>query len=415
MFIADTSNDRVVMVAPDGTQSVVASGLSDPGGIAVDSSGDVFIADTGNNRVLEITRTGKQTTVGAGLVMPMGVAVDAAGDVFIADAGNDRVLEVTTDGSQETVGSSLAFPTAAAVDSAGDVFIADTNNDRVVEVTSAGIQTTFISGLQFPTGVAVDPAGDVFIAVSSDVGGGVNTNEVLMVNSSRTETPVGLGLGEPAGVAVNGKGDVFIADVSHNQVLEETPGLPVEVSRGSPSLFWANPADIPYGTPLGPNQLDATSPVPGTFSYSPRPGTIFPAGTNQLLSVTFTPTDSADYTTATAIVFINVDHATPVLGWAAPASIAHGTLLGASQLDATANVPGTFTYTPAPGRCCRWAKARPSRSPLRRRTRPISPTVTTTTTINVVSPPITILGAHALFQRRFKQGKPTGAPFSLAM
>jgi uncharacterized protein (TIGR02145 family) len=39
----------------------------------------------------------------------------------------------------------------------------------------------------------------------------------------------------------------------------------------------------------------------------------------------------------------------PVITWSNPADIVSGTLLGAVQLNATANVPGTFVYTPASG------------------------------------------------------------------
>ena len=35
--------------------------------------------------------------------------------------------------------------------------------------------------------------------------------------------------------------------------------------------------------------------------------------------------------------------------WANPADIIHGTALSGTQLDATASVPGTFTYIPAAG------------------------------------------------------------------
>jgi hypothetical protein len=40
---------------------------------------------------------------------------------------------------------------------------------------------------------------------------------------------------------------------------------------------------------------------------------------------------------------------TPVITWANPANITFGTALGAGQLNATANVAGTFTYSPAAG------------------------------------------------------------------
>ena len=52
---------------------------------------------------------------------------------------------------------------------------------------------------------------------------------------------------------------------------------------------------------------------------------------------------------ATATVAITVVKATPVITWATPAAITYGTALGAAQLNATANAPGTFSYTPASG------------------------------------------------------------------
>ncbi len=121
------------------------------------------------------------------------------------------------------------------------------------------------------------------------------------------------------------------------------------VSKASSVITWANPAAITYGTALGATQLNATANVAGTFVYSPAAGTVLPVGT-QTLSVTFTPTDATDYTNASATVLLVVGKATPVIAWATPAPIAHGTPLSSTQLNATANTPGTFAYTPAAGR-----------------------------------------------------------------
>jgi hypothetical protein len=119
------------------------------------------------------------------------------------------------------------------------------------------------------------------------------------------------------------------------------------VSQATPTIAWATPAAITYGTPLGAAQLNATASVPGSFSYSPASGTLT-AGPH-VLSVTFTPTDTADYTTATATVTLQVSQAAPTLTWATPMPITYGTPLGAAQLNATASVPGTFSYSPAAG------------------------------------------------------------------
>ena len=123
----------------------------------------------------------------------------------------------------------------------------------------------------------------------------------------------------------------------------------INVQKAKPTLTWANPADVTYGTPLGPLQLDATASVPGTFAYAPAAGTILEAGPAQALSVTFTPADTADYAPVTATANINVLKATPNVTWANPAGITYGTALSATQLDATASVPGTFAYAPAAG------------------------------------------------------------------
>lgn len=48
--------------------------------------------------------------------------------------------------------------------------------------------------------------------------------------------------------------------------------------------------------------------MPGTFTYNPDFGTVLKVGTHAL-NVTFTPTDAANYNTATAGVSINVTKA----------------------------------------------------------------------------------------------------------
>ena len=117
---------------------------------------------------------------------------------------------------------------------------------------------------------------------------------------------------------------------------------------GAASITWNPPATIQYGAPLGDVELDATASVPGNLLYSPAAGTILQAGP-QKLTVTFTPSDSATYSTVTSNVEITVAQATPVITWAQLSPIQQGTPLGAAQLNATANVQGTMAYTPVLG------------------------------------------------------------------
>jgi len=120
------------------------------------------------------------------------------------------------------------------------------------------------------------------------------------------------------------------------------------VSQTTPVISWTAPSAVTYGTGLNSAQLNATASVPGTFAYSPTTGAVLGAGTQSLLA-TFTPTDATDYTSATKTVSLTVSQATPIVSWAAPTAITYGAALSATQLNATASVPGIFTYTPVTG------------------------------------------------------------------
>ena len=125
--------------------------------------------------------------------------------------------------------------------------------------------------------------------------------------------------------------------------------LNVSSASVAPTITWSNPADIVYGTLLSATQLNATASVPGTFTYTPALGTKLDAGATQNLKVDFTPTDLVNYLATSKTVTINVDKATPVITWSNPADISSQTALGNTELNATANVAGTFIYTPALG------------------------------------------------------------------
>jgi hypothetical protein len=127
-----------------------------------------------------------------------------------------------------------------------------------------------------------------------------------------------------------------------------TATVSINVNTGAPTITWPTPAAIAYGTALSATQLDATSSVAGTFSYSPVAGTVLTAGSHTI-TATFTPTDTSDYTSATATVSITVNTGAPAITWPTPAAIAYGTALSATQLDASSSVAGSFSYSPVAG------------------------------------------------------------------
>jgi hypothetical protein len=90
-----------------------------------------------------------------------------------------------------------------------------------------------------------------------------------------------------------------------NYSADQVSGL-MAVTKATPTITWNNPADIGQGTALGSTQFNATASAAGTFAYTPASGTVLGVGNNQALSVSFTPTDTADYNAASASVHINV-------------------------------------------------------------------------------------------------------------
>ncbi len=120
------------------------------------------------------------------------------------------------------------------------------------------------------------------------------------------------------------------------------------VAKAASVIQWPTPEPITYGTRLGAAQLCAVAPVPGTFEYSPGPGAVLAAGEHNL-SVVFTPADTSVYSTSEAATSLAVAKATPAVTWPTPDPIACGVALSATQLNATATVPGSFAYTPAAG------------------------------------------------------------------
>jgi uncharacterized repeat protein (TIGR01451 family) len=193
LYIADSSNERIREVTPGGIISTAAGNgnsgfwgdtgpatgaqLSDPRGVAVDSTGNLYIADFWNNRVRAVAPNGTITTfagngvqdhlgdggpaTSAALAQPIGVAVSSTGTLYVTDNGRYvRAVSasgmIATAAGTDTGGFSgdggsatsaeLLWLQGVAVDSAGNLYIADTGNGRVREVTPGGIIGTIAGG-----------------------------------------------------------------------------------------------------------------------------------------------------------------------------------------------------------------------------------------------------------------------------
>jgi len=116
-----------------------------------------------------------------------------------------------------------------------------------------------------------------------------------------------------------------------------------------PAINWVVPAPITYGTALSGTQLDASSPLGGAFNYSPALGTVL-AGGPQTLSVTFTPVDTTDYTTATTTVQLTVNPTSQTISF--PTITGTQYALTSLPLSATASSGLAVTFTSSTPSIC---------------------------------------------------------------
>jgi hypothetical protein len=71
-------------------------------------------------------------------------------------------------------------------------------------------------------------------------------------------------------------GDVHADDAANYTTATAT--VTIDVAKATPAITWPAPAGITYGTALSATQLNATSPVAGTFVYTPALGAVLNAG-----------------------------------------------------------------------------------------------------------------------------------------
>ncbi|MBB3812625.1 sugar lactone lactonase YvrE [Xanthomonas arboricola] len=208
LYIADTGNHAIRKRTPQGVVTTLAgdgsAGFRDgaaaqarfngPIGVAVDTQGRVYVADTYNDRIRVIAPDGQVSTLAGGALpgmadgvgdqarfdTPTDLKVDAHGVVWVADMRNDAIRRIAPDGSVSTlIGGDpadlsplLHRPMTIALTHDGVLYVGDASG-RVLQVTRAGHVVTMsgedvMQRMSRPAGIAVDAQGAVYV---SDAGG----------------------------------------------------------------------------------------------------------------------------------------------------------------------------------------------------------------------------------------------------
>ncbi len=269
---------------------------------------------------------------------------DPAPIVFGQALGSGELNATATAHGTEIPGTFTYDPAAGTMLDAGEgqiltvLFTPDDNNNN----TTASAQVS-IDVLKADPAVTWDAPAGIAHGTALD---GTQLNATANIPGSFSYDP-------PAGTILNAGSAqqlsvTFTPDDADN-FNNASSTVAINVAKATPTLSWSAPAPIVFGTPLGSSQLNAATGVPGTFAYFPPAGTVLSAGTGQRLDVLFTPANPENYTSASASVLLDVTKAASELTWKAPADIIEGAPLSSTQLNAIANVPGSFVYNPALG------------------------------------------------------------------
>jgi DNA-binding beta-propeller fold protein YncE len=243
VYVADTGNDRIQLLAPDGRFLAQAGGFgwdagqfNKPTDLCVNNNLETWVADSRNRRLqqfdarLNLVAVYRPEDFAAadatfGLLYGIGLARD--GSLYVTDPENETVYQFNPFGGLRAVFASFGRgpshvqgPAALAVDRRGNVWVCDYLAGRVVMFDQFGnfLQDIGAGELDGPHGVAVDDDGLVYAADTRH-------HRVVVFNAAGTMlTTLGaLGSGpasfnEPHDVAVTRDGYLYVADTGNNRI-----------------------------------------------------------------------------------------------------------------------------------------------------------------------------------------------------
>ena len=265
IYIADSGNNRVRKVAPDGTISTIAGSgssignillppsfqscafsgdggaaasaqLCDPAQLAFDQAGSLYVADFGNARVRKISPAGIIATVaGSGQPVPPGLSggaidyspanpfssgdggpaihatfdriagaiFDAAGNLYVSDSGANRVRKIAPDG---TIGPYAGTGQAGYSGDGGPALQATLFGAGPLALDPQGALYV-ITGDSRVRKITAD--GTIHLVAGTGTGTGLNRSQ------GDGGPAVNATLNEPGGVAFDALGNTYIADTSN--------------------------------------------------------------------------------------------------------------------------------------------------------------------------------------------------------
>lgn len=267
-----------------------ATTMNGPTAVAVDTAGNLYVTDQGNCRVLQFKppfATGMAAALAFGQPNlnsgtcneststayalgpgPGGVAIDSGGNLWVADSYYSRILKYPAPftsnesatvalGQPNLVGTgassacdqgavaganTLCYPGGLAFDSAGNLWVADNGNNRLLMYPKANLVTDGSATVELG-----QPSATAFTSTGAN-NGGVSASSLY------------LEFFRMAGIAFDSTGNLWLTDVNNNRVLMypkaslTTNGAAATLELGQPSGT-AFTSSAPNNPAVGANAL----------------------------------------------------------------------------------------------------------------------------------------------------------------
>lgn len=279
-YITDKGNNIIRKISADGVVSTFAGGadilinegdvyykdyskdgvgvdavFGGPGGIAIDTSGNLYVSDEGFHKIRKITPSGIVTTLaGSGVAgnangqginasfnSPDGIAVDIAGNVYVADVQNHVIRKITPwgivsvcAGSGErgeadglVANASFDHPYTLAIDKKGNLYVGDQSMAGIRKITSDGIVSSIRSNYgvyNWPAGIVIDPYTDALYVNQRNTVTKVTQEGHLSIIAGSIEYGNKDSVGTQArfngnwGIAFDNAGDLYVTDFTNDQI-----------------------------------------------------------------------------------------------------------------------------------------------------------------------------------------------------
>lgn len=159
--VSDAGNGVVRFLRPDGASDAHETAVTDlglqfqrPTGLAADEQGNLYVADTLAGAIQRITPDGTVTVLASGLEEPMGLCWHG-GSLYAAECGADRIIRIDQSGRVAAVSggrgsgnadgpaaeASFSGPKGVAVTEDGTIYVADTDNGCLRKIQDGQVTT----------------------------------------------------------------------------------------------------------------------------------------------------------------------------------------------------------------------------------------------------------------------------------